>query len=33
LTNKGNTNPKDTVLSENDALITKQDEVCEIKKK
>jgi hypothetical protein len=31
--NKGNTNHKDTALSENDALITKQDEVCEIKKK
>jgi hypothetical protein len=33
LTNNGNTNQTDTVLSENDALITKQDEVCEIKKK
>jgi hypothetical protein len=31
LTNKGNVNQKDTVLSENDVLITKQ-EVCEIKK-
>ena len=30
LTNKGNLNQKDTVLSENDVLITKQDEVCEI---
>lgn len=30
LTNKGNVNQKDTVLSENDVLITKQDEVCEI---
>ena len=33
MTNNGNTNQTDTVLSENDALITKQDEVCEIKKK
>jgi hypothetical protein len=32
LTNKGNVNQNDTVLSENDVLITKQ-EVCEIKKK
>jgi hypothetical protein len=30
LTNKGNVNQKDTVLSENDVLITKLDEVCEI---
>ena len=30
LTSKGNLNQKDTVLSENDVLITKQDEVCEI---
>jgi hypothetical protein len=30
LTNKGIVNQKDTVLSENDVLITKQDEVCEI---
>jgi uncharacterized protein YmfQ (DUF2313 family) len=30
LTNNGNVNHKDTVLSENDVLITKQDEVCEM---
>jgi hypothetical protein len=30
LTNKDIVNQKDTVLSENDVLITKQDEVCEI---
>jgi hypothetical protein len=30
LTNRGNVNQKDTVLSENDVLITKQDEVCKI---
>ena len=30
LTNKSNVNQKDTVLSENDVLITKQDEVREI---
>jgi hypothetical protein len=30
LTNNGNVNQKDTVLSEDDVLITKQDEVCEI---
>jgi hypothetical protein len=30
LTNKDIVNQKDTVLSEKDVLITKQDEVCEI---
>ena len=30
MTNNGNVNHKDTVLSENDVLITKQDEVCEM---
>jgi hypothetical protein len=29
LTNKGNVKQKNTVLSENDVLITKQDEICE----
>ena len=30
LTNKGNVHQKETVLSENNVLITKQEEVCEI---
>ena len=30
LTNKGNVTQKETILSENNVLVTKQDEVCDI---